>query len=70
MKVSKSAKAFKLLVAGAFALSATIVPISGSFADTPNLGAKCTDEGVNTGTTSRSLICVKERKRRITLGSC
>ncbi|NCX36381.1 MAG: extracellular solute-binding protein, partial [Actinobacteria bacterium] len=62
MKVSKSAKAFKLLVAGAFALSATIVPISGSFANTPNLGAKCTDEGVNTGTTSRSLICVKNDK--------
>jgi len=59
MKVSKSTKVLKLLVVGAFALSATTVPISGAIANTPNLGAKCTDEGVNTGTTSRSLVCVK-----------
>jgi raffinose/stachyose/melibiose transport system substrate-binding protein len=28
-------------------------------AENPSLGKKCSDEGINTGTTSRSLICVK-----------
>jgi len=59
MKVSMSAKAFKLLIAGLFAISTTIVPISQSVAAGERLGARCTTEGINTGTSSSSLVCVK-----------
>ncbi|MFM7776450.1 MAG: ABC transporter substrate-binding protein [Actinomycetota bacterium] len=55
----KNARAFKVLVAMAFAISATVVPISQSFAAGEALGKSCPTEGVMTGTKSTSLICVK-----------
>jgi len=54
-----NAKAFKALIALAFAISATVVPISQSFAAGESLGRSCPTEGVSTGTKSTSLICVK-----------
>jgi len=54
MIVSKSAKAFRLLIAGALAASVTVLPISGGFAAGEALGAKCTNEGESTGTFSTS----------------
>ncbi len=66
MKQGTSAKAFKLVVAGLFAISATIVPISQSFAAGESLGKSCTTEGVNTGTSSSSLVCVKGSNGKLT----
>ena len=66
MKLGTNAKAFKLVVAGLFAISATIVPISQSFAAGERLGAKCTTEGINTGTSSSSLVCVKGANDKLT----
>jgi len=54
-----NARAFKALVAAVFAISATVVPISQSFAAGESLGKSCPTEGVMTGTKSTSLICVK-----------
>jgi len=54
-----NAKAFKALIAMAFAISATVVPISQSFAAGESLGKSCPTEGVMTGTKTTSLICVK-----------
>ncbi|MEY3115565.1 MAG: hypothetical protein RL611_279 [Actinomycetota bacterium] len=65
MKVSMSAKAFRLLLAGAFAASVTVLPISGGFAAGETLGAKCTNEGESTGTFSTSLVCAKNSAGRL-----
>ena len=65
MKVSKSAKAFRLLIAGAFAASVTVLPISGGFAAGETLGGKCTNEGESTGTFSTSLVCAKNSAGRL-----
>lgn len=65
MKQTMSAKAFKLMVAGLFAVSATIVPVTSSFAAGETLGAKCTVEGESTGTKSTSLICKKNSSGRL-----
>jgi len=54
-----NARAFKALIAMAFAISATVVPISQSFAAGESLGKSCPTEGVMTGTKSTSLICTK-----------
>ena len=54
-----NARAFKALVAMTFAISATVVPISQSFAAGESLGKACPTEGVMTGTKSTSLVCVK-----------
>ena len=59
MKAGKSAKAFKLFIAAAFAVTATVVPMTASQAAGERLGAACTTEGVFTGTKSTSLICNK-----------
>ena len=66
MKVSMSAKAFRLLLTGAFAASVTVLPISGGFAAGETLGAKCTNEGESTGTFSTSLVCAKNSAGRLT----
>ena len=55
----KNARAFKALIAMTFAISATVVPISQSFAAGESLGKSCPTAGVSTGTKSTSLICVK-----------
>ena len=61
-----NARAFKALIAAVFAISATVVPISPSFAAGETLGKACPTEGVMTGTKSTSLICVKaENGKRI-----
>jgi raffinose/stachyose/melibiose transport system substrate-binding protein len=65
MKVSANAKSFKVLVAAAFAVSATILPISGGFAAGESLGAKCTNEGESTGTFTTSLVCAKNSAGRL-----
>jgi len=65
MKKGMSAKAFKLAIAGLFAISATIVPITGSFAAGESLGQKCTTEGESTGTFSTSLVCAKNSAGRL-----
>lgn len=54
-----NAKAFKALIAMAFAISASVVPLSQSFAAGESLGKSCPTAGVMTGTKSTSLICVK-----------
>ena len=59
MKQKMNAKAFKALIAMAFALSASVVPLSQSFAAGESLGKSCPTAGVMTGTKSTSLICVK-----------
>ena len=59
MKQKMNAKAFKALIAMAFAISASVVPLSQSFAAGESLGKSCTTEGVMTGTKSTSLMCVK-----------
>jgi raffinose/stachyose/melibiose transport system substrate-binding protein len=61
MKERKSAKAFKLLIAGIFAVSATIVPLTASFAAGEVRGKACQNAGETTGTSSSSLICEKNR---------
>ena len=65
MIVSKSAKAFRLLIAGALAASVTVLPISGGFAAGEALGAKCTNEVESTGTFSTSLVCAKNSAGRL-----
>ena len=59
MKQKMNAKAFKALIAMAFAMSASVVPLSQSFAAGESLGKSCPTAGVMTGTKSTSLICVK-----------
>lgn len=59
MKQKMNAKAFKALIAMAFAISASVVPLSQSFAAGESLGKSCPTAGVMTGTKSTSLICVK-----------
>jgi raffinose/stachyose/melibiose transport system substrate-binding protein len=59
MKQKMNAKAFKALIAMAFAISASVVPLSQSFAAGESLGKSCPTEGVMTGTKTTSLICVK-----------
>jgi raffinose/stachyose/melibiose transport system substrate-binding protein len=54
-----NARAFKAMIAMAFAISATVVPISQSFAAGESLGKSCPTAGVMTGTKTTSLICVK-----------
>ncbi len=54
-----NARAFKALIAMAFAISATVVPISQSFAAGESLGKSCPTAGAMTGTKTTSLICVK-----------
>ena len=61
-----NARAFKALVAMTFAISATVVPISQSFAAGESLGKACPTEGVSTGTKSSSLICVKSSNGKLT----
>jgi len=61
-----NARAFKALIAMAFAISATVVPISQSFAAGERLGARCTTEGVMTGTKTTSLVCVKGSNGKLT----
>lgn len=65
MKKEMGAKAFKLMIAGLFAISATIVPVTASFAAGESLGAKCTNEGESTGTKSTSLVCKKNSAGRL-----
>ena len=65
MKKEMGAKAFKLMIAGLFAISATIVPVTASFAAGETLGAKCTNEGESTGTKSTSLVCKKNSSGRL-----
>ena len=65
MKKEMGAKAFKLMIAGLFAISATIVPVTASFAAGESLGAKCTNEGESTGTKSTSLVCKKNSSGRL-----
>jgi raffinose/stachyose/melibiose transport system substrate-binding protein len=65
MKQGMGAKAFKLAIAALFAISATIVPVTGTFAAGEVLGAKCTNEGESTGTTSSSLVCKKNSANRL-----
>ena len=65
MKVSMSAKAFRLLLAGAFAASVTVLPVSGGFAAGETRGAKCTVEGESTGTKVDSLVCKKNSAGRL-----
>ena len=55
----KNAKAFKAMIAMAFAISAAVVPISQGVAAGESLGKACPTEGISTGTKSTSLICVK-----------
>jgi len=59
MKKKMNAKAFKALIAMAFAISASVVPLSQSFAAGESLGKSCPTEGVSTGTKTTSLVCVK-----------
>ena len=66
MKHKMNAKAFKAMIAMAFAISATVVPISQSFAAGESLGKRCTTEGVSTGTKSTSLVCVKGGNGKLT----
>jgi len=61
-----NARAFKALIAMAFAISASVVPISQSFAAGERLGARCTTEGVMTGTKTTSLVCVKGSNGKLT----
>lgn len=65
MKKEMGAKAFKLMIAGLFAISATIVPVTASFAAGEALGQKCTTEGESTGTKSTSLVCKKNSSGRL-----
>lgn len=52
--------AFRLVAVAALALGLIASPLAAvNAADTPTLGAKCTAEGVSTGTSSTSLICQK-----------
>ena len=66
MKQKMNAKAFKALIAMAFAISASVVPLSQSFAAGESLGKSCTTEGLMTGTKSTSLICVKGGNGKLT----
>jgi raffinose/stachyose/melibiose transport system substrate-binding protein len=61
-----SARAFKAMIAAVFAISATVVPISQSFAAGESLGKSCTTEGLMTGTKSTSLICTEGAKGKLT----
>jgi raffinose/stachyose/melibiose transport system substrate-binding protein len=65
MKATKSAKAFKLFIAAAFALTATIVPLTASQAAGEVRNQKCTNEGELTGTKSTSLECKKNSQGRL-----
>jgi len=59
MVKKKNKGAFRLVTATAITLTLIASPFTSvNAADLPSLGKKCTDEGVNTGTTSKSLICV------------
>jgi raffinose/stachyose/melibiose transport system substrate-binding protein len=60
-----NARAFKALVAMTFAISATVVPISQSFAAGESLGKACKTEGVMTGTKSTSLICTESSNGKL-----
>ena len=51
------------MIAFAFAISASVVPMTQSLAAGERLGAACTTEGVFTGTKSTSLVCVKTGSR-------
>ena len=66
MKQKMNAKAFKALIAMAFAISASVVPLSQSFAAGESLGKSCTTEGLMTGTKSTSLVCVKGGNGKLT----
>ena len=66
MKHTMSARAFKAMIAAVFAISATVVPISQSFAAGESLGKSCTTEGVMTGTKTTSLICTKGSNGKLT----
>jgi raffinose/stachyose/melibiose transport system substrate-binding protein len=55
----KNARAFKALIAMVFAITATVVPATQTLAAGERLGAKCTTEGLMTGTKSTSLVCTE-----------
>jgi raffinose/stachyose/melibiose transport system substrate-binding protein len=61
-----NARAFKAVIAAVFAITASVVPLSQGFAAGETLGAKCTTEGVMTGTKSTSLICTKSAAGKLT----
>jgi raffinose/stachyose/melibiose transport system substrate-binding protein len=65
MKATKSAKAFKLFIAAAFAVTATIVPLTASQAAGEVRNQACKVEGELTGTKSTSLECAKNSQGRL-----
>ena len=65
MKASKGAKALKLLVAGALAITVSIVPLTAGQAAGEVRNAKCTNEGESTGTFSTSLVCAENSSGRL-----
>lgn len=65
MKATKNAKAFKLFIAGMFALTASLVPLTASQAAGEVRNAKCSNEGETTGTKSTSLVCKKNGAGRL-----
>lgn len=66
MKSTMNARAFKAVITAIFAVTATVVPLSQGFAAGETLGAKCTTEGVMTGTKSTSLVCVNGGNGKLT----
>jgi len=65
MKATKNAKAFKLFIAAAFALTATLVPLTASQAAGEVRNQACKNEGETTGTFSTSLVCAKNAQGRL-----
>lgn len=65
MKVIKNAKAFRLLIATAFAVTATVLPLAAGQAAGEVRNQACTNEGEQTGTKSTSLICSKNKQGRL-----
>ena len=61
MKNATNKGAFRFAAVAAIAFAMIATPFASvNAADVPSLGAKCATEGVSTGTTSSSLICVKQ----------
>jgi len=65
MKATKNAKALKLFIAAAFALTATLVPLTTSQAAGEVRNQACKNEGEQTGTKSTSLVCKKNAQGRL-----
>lgn len=60
--MKRNKKGVILRVVSVFALAVSLIasPLNSvNSAELPSLGKKCPEEGINTGTTSRSLVCVK-----------